>query len=394
VSDLVTVLRLFAGGTVVEIDGTRRADVLVIDGRIAAVGDAGDLGALAERIDVSGLTIAPGLIDAHAHILGGGGGDGYASRIPELRLSDLLGNGITTVVGAPGIDMVSRSLQGLLAKARALHNDGMSAYLYVGGFGRPLANLTGSPWRDAWLLPDVVGVKLVVGDNRAPSIDARELVDIARELAWAERARGQVLVLHVHLGTDPEGVALLRDVLRRLPNPNRLVITHCNWTRSSLDAVVGLAADGANVDVTTLMDPAHGIAEAVPPSVAVAELLGAGVDPARISMTTDGNGHVPARATTGWEPYDTLMGTLFVQARAIAVDRGLGWPAALRVVTANPAAALGLTRKGSVAVGTDADLLLLEGSGALVGVYALGQEMARDGRATVRDRYEVRKDAG
>ncbi|HEY3522736.1 MAG TPA: amidohydrolase family protein [Candidatus Limnocylindrales bacterium] len=390
----MTAVRLFAGGTIVELDGTRSADLLVVDGRIAAVGDVGQLGSVAERVDVSGLTIAPGLIDAHAHILGGGGGDGYASRIPELRLSDLTGNGITTVVGAPGIDMVSRNLQGLLAKARALRDDGMSAYLYVGGFGRPLASLTGSAWRDAWLLDDVVGVKLAVGDNRAPSIGARELVDVARELAWAERARGQALVIHVHLGTDPEGVALLRDVLGRLPNPNRLVITHCNWIRASLDAVVGLAADGANVDVSTLMDPAHGLADSVPPSIAVTDLLGAGVDPARVSMTTDGNGHVPARTTAGWDPYDTLMGTLFAQTRAIAVERGLGWPAALRVVTANPAAALGLARKGALAAGADADFLLLDESGALVGVYALGQEMARDGRPTVRDRYEVRKDAG
>ncbi|HEU4673462.1 MAG TPA: amidohydrolase family protein [Candidatus Limnocylindrales bacterium] len=389
--------RLFVGGTVVEPDGTRRADLLLVDGRIAAVGELGaaaEAGSLVERVDVTGLTFAPGLIDAHAHILGGGGGDGFASRVPELRLTDLTGHGITTVVGVPGIDMVSRNLEGLLAKARALGDDGMTAYLYVGGFGRPLANLTGSVWRDAYLLPEVVGVKLAVGDDRAPSIDARELVDLARELAWAERARGRALVVHAHLGTRPEGIALLRDVLGRVPNPARLVVTHCNWSRTSLEAAAGFLADGATVDVSTLMDPGRGIEGAVSPSVAVAELLEGGSDPGRVSMTTDGNGHVPGRTSSGWDPYETLMDTLFAETRKLALERGLGWPAALRVVTANPAAALGLDRKGVIRAGADADLVVLDADGALVGVYARGREMVRAGAPIVRDRYEVRTDAG
>jgi beta-aspartyl-dipeptidase (metallo-type) len=222
-------LILFTGGDVLLPTGFERTDVLVVGGRIQAVGPVGaasDLGGLVVQRDIRGLTLVPGLVDAHAHVLGGGGGDGYATRIPELRLTDLTGNGITTVVAAPGIDMLSRSMEGLLAKSRALTADGMSAFLYVGGFRRPFATLTGSLWRDAYLLPDVVGVKLGIGDGRAPSIETTELVDLARDLAWAERARDQRMVVHLHLGKDDDGPGQVGFALARVPDPGRFVITH------------------------------------------------------------------------------------------------------------------------------------------------------------------------
>jgi predicted amidohydrolase YtcJ len=52
-------------------DGTRvisRADVLVRDGRIAAVGTDIAIPEGAQVIDGSGKTLLPGLIDAHAHV--------------------------------------------------------------------------------------------------------------------------------------------------------------------------------------------------------------------------------------------------------------------------------------------------------------------------------------
>ncbi|HLI56650.1 MAG TPA: amidohydrolase family protein, partial [Actinomycetota bacterium] len=46
-------------------------DVLIEDGRIAAVGAAGTLQAPAgtRRLDLSGLTLIPGLIELHSHLL-------------------------------------------------------------------------------------------------------------------------------------------------------------------------------------------------------------------------------------------------------------------------------------------------------------------------------------
>ena len=46
------------------------ADVLIVDGKIAAVGQdaAGQAPADVERMDVAGLVVCPGLIDLHVHL--------------------------------------------------------------------------------------------------------------------------------------------------------------------------------------------------------------------------------------------------------------------------------------------------------------------------------------
>lgn len=57
---------LIRGGTVVTVEGERRADVLCVDGRIAAIGD--DLGAADRTIDAGGAYVMPGGIDPHTHM--------------------------------------------------------------------------------------------------------------------------------------------------------------------------------------------------------------------------------------------------------------------------------------------------------------------------------------
>src|SRR3712207_1077963 len=58
---------LFTGGTVVTAEGSYRADVLVEDGSISAVGASIDADGL-ETVDASGLLVMPGFIDAHTHM--------------------------------------------------------------------------------------------------------------------------------------------------------------------------------------------------------------------------------------------------------------------------------------------------------------------------------------
>lgn len=82
---------LVHGATLVDGSGApaRRADVGVVGGRIAAVGDLA-LHAAAQRVEARGLTLAPGFIDAHAH-------DDAAAFSAE-RLRPKLSQGVTTVI--------------------------------------------------------------------------------------------------------------------------------------------------------------------------------------------------------------------------------------------------------------------------------------------------------
>ena len=58
---------LFTGGTVVNAEGSYRADVLVEDGTISAVGASIDADGI-QTVDASGLLVMPGFIDAHTHM--------------------------------------------------------------------------------------------------------------------------------------------------------------------------------------------------------------------------------------------------------------------------------------------------------------------------------------
>ena len=66
----MTTSLIIRGGTVVNADREFKADVLCIDGRIAAVGDAAaqNAPAGAQTLDASGQYILPGGIDPHTHM--------------------------------------------------------------------------------------------------------------------------------------------------------------------------------------------------------------------------------------------------------------------------------------------------------------------------------------
>ena len=82
-----------------------RTDILIAGGRIIRVepGLRVPDGLLRGRRR-SGLIAVPGFIDGHVHIMGGGGEGGFATRTPELLLSDAIQGGVTTVVGCLGTD--------------------------------------------------------------------------------------------------------------------------------------------------------------------------------------------------------------------------------------------------------------------------------------------------
>jgi beta-aspartyl-dipeptidase (metallo-type) len=383
-------LTLLSGADVHAPEPIGQRDVLIGGGRIVALVDPSlERGwDLVEKVDLHGLVVTPGLVDSHVHFLGGGGGDGYDSRSPELQLSDFTKNGVTTAVGPLGIDPVSRSLEGLLAKARALTQGGITAYVYTGGFRRPLLNLTGSPWRDAYLVPEVRGVKLAIGVDRAPSHATRELADLGRELYWVERATGRTQVLHVHLGTLADGHALVRELAEELADSQRLVVTHCNRTERHVETAIALAGLGVWTDMTCMISPARGMPGSLRASDAVIRMQEAGAPLERVTLSTDGNGQAPEREPGGdWAPYRTHMDSLLDEIRAL-IGAGLTLGQAIAMASAKPAEALGLEEKGRIRVGADADLLAFGPGLQLREVYARGRRLFGGGRVLAPGRYE------
>ncbi|MCY4663409.1 MAG: amidohydrolase family protein, partial [Acidimicrobiaceae bacterium] len=106
------------GGTVVDSGGSRRADVLVGDGRVISVDAAGVEGD--RTLDASGCVVAPGLVDLHVHLRQPGRED--AETVETGARGAALG-GFTAMIAMPNTDppidcaAVVREVQDLSAAA-------------------------------------------------------------------------------------------------------------------------------------------------------------------------------------------------------------------------------------------------------------------------------------
>jgi dihydroorotase len=89
------------GGTVVDATGSRRADVLVVDGVVAAVAESVDAPSGTRVLDAAGCVVAPGLVDLHAHLRQPGREE--AETVESGSRAAALG-GYTAVVAMPNTE--------------------------------------------------------------------------------------------------------------------------------------------------------------------------------------------------------------------------------------------------------------------------------------------------
>src|SRR4051812_29228263 len=187
-----------------------RGSVLLVDGKIAAVGAlrladvqraADALHLDLETLDARESIIAPGLIDPHEHLLGPSGEEGFSSRGPEIFCVELVQSGITTVVGTLGTDNTMRRPVELLAKVKALSEEGLSAFMYSEGYTIPPATITGSLRNDVLFLEPVIGAgEIAVSDSRAVQPSPRDLATVVVETRVGGMLSRKAGVTHIHLG--------------------------------------------------------------------------------------------------------------------------------------------------------------------------------------------------
>ena len=120
-----------------------KKDILVCGEKIEYMADAIDVPNVpCKVIDAEGKRLIPGLIDQHVHITGGGGEGSFHTRAPEMQMSEMIENGLTTVVGLLGTDGITRSVENVYAKAMALYEEGVSAYILTGAYDYPSPTIT------------------------------------------------------------------------------------------------------------------------------------------------------------------------------------------------------------------------------------------------------------
>jgi len=371
-----------------------RTDILVAGGRIVRVSPGLQLPAsLGEAIDADGFIAAPGFIDAHVHVTGGGGEGGYATRTPELRLSDAIAGGVTTVVGCLGTDGITRSPAALLAKVRALEDEGLSAFMWTGHYAVPIRTLTGSIEQDLLFIDKIIGVgEVAISDHRSTQPTFDEFARVAAEARRGGILSGKAGVVNVHLGDGRRGLALLRRIVEETEIPRtQFVPTHINRNPSLFEEGIAWARDGGFVDLTTSTVPAFLADGEVKSSTGLRRMLEAGVGPGQITFTSDGQGSLPAFDAQGQLQRLEIgrVTSLFGEVRDAVVEEGVALGTALQVITANPARALKLRGKGQIADGADADIVLIEPRRLEVrGVIARGRWLMKDGQALVKGTFE------
>jgi len=355
-------------------------DILLAGDKIALIGEPGSLPVIpgCRDVDATGMNLIPGLIDGHVHVAGGGGEGGFATRTPEITVEELLGNGITTVIGLTGTDGITRSQENLYAKVRSLREQGVSAFMLSGSYQFPLQTLTGDIRRDLLLVEPVLGAgELAVSDHRGNQITFEELARLAGEVRVAGLLTGKAGVIVLHLGDHPDGLALLQEVLARTAVPRKHFIpTHVNRNPRLLKEAAEYGKAGGWIDLTSGFASAGKDDPCIPAEEALEFLLERQVPMSNMLMSSDAQGSAPVFDGNGrlLRLEVASCRTLFEDIGHMMQRCGLDPETVLPLVTSNPARAYGLSPgKGTLAPGSDADLVLCTASWELFGVWHGGR---------------------
>jgi beta-aspartyl-dipeptidase (metallo-type) len=365
-------LTLIENGEIYAPEPQGQRDILLVGDRIARVGEIDrraveTLGLELAVIDATDCLVTPGLIDPHEHLLGGSGEQGFSTQTPEIFLNELISAGITTVVGCLGVDTTTKTMPGLLARAKALREEGLTAFVYTGGYNVPPTTLTGSVRNDILFVDEVIGAgEVAISDLRATEPDVQSLARLATEAYVGGMLSKKAGITHFHVGDGKVRLEPLRRLLDEYEvEPAWLYPTHVERNAALMEEAVELTKRGVTIDVDTVEEDL---------ARWLAFYLDRDGDAARLTASSDASISSPL--------------TLFSQLQDCVINGRFNVELVLPLVTSNTSRVLKLDRKGSLVVGNDADVLVL-GKGALElrEVIAGGRRLMTDGKVVVTEKF-------
>jgi beta-aspartyl-dipeptidase (metallo-type) len=367
-----------------------RGHLLVGGERILWVGrDVPRIGLSVEEHDLEGRRVIPGLVDCHVHLTGGGGEAGPESRVPPVALSRMTTAGVTTAVGVLGTDDAIRSPAELVTVARGLNAEGLTAYCMTGGYHLPPVTVTGNVRRDLVLIDLILGVgEVAISDHRSSQPTLDELLRVAADAHVGGLMSGKAGVLHLHVGDGERGLQPVRDALDRSEIPAAVFNpTHVNRRRALFEEALALADRGCTVDLTAF--PVADDEDGWSAVEGLTRYLATGLPPARVTVSSDGGGCLPVFDGDGRVvEMDVGRPSSLMETLGALLACGQPLERVLPAFTSNPARLLLLPRKGHLATGADADLVVLDAAGGAAEVMARGRWHVRGGRSVRRGTFE------
>ena len=355
-------------------------DILIAGKSIAKIAKHIDVKGLdIEVFDYKGKMAIPGLIDNHVHVCGGGGEASYQSRITDIDITQFQKAGITSVIGVLGTDGYTRSMENLIAKTKALNEQGMTAYALTGSYQVPVKTLTKSITDDLLFVKEIIGTgEIAVSDHRSshPSHDA--FVRLLSETHVAGLLSGKSGVTNIHIGGGKAGLTPLIDVLEKTDVPvSKIHPTHINRSKALLEAGIAYSKKyHATIDFTTYLGKEDDDLSA---SKAFKKALEKGVDLKNITFSSDGQGSLPIFDD---DKRFIKMGigqvqSLFESLRSVVLDENIDLTRALYPVTKNTARIFQLKQKGELRVGFDADIVIIDSDYQMVNSFYLGKAVKK-----------------
>jgi beta-aspartyl-dipeptidase (metallo-type) len=273
------------------------------------------------------------------HLSGGSGEGGFAMRTPEITLGEIVTGGTTTVVGCLGADTYTRNMPALLGHAKHLNEEGITAYIYSGGYPIPPTSFTGNIRTDMILIPEIIGAgEIAVSDPRGPQPTVHELVRLVADAHLGGLITKKCGVTHLHMGEGRQFLRQVREILDKHDVESCSIYpTHVGRNEELLKEAAELTARGVTVDLdvwdSDLVDQLQKFIK-----------YGGRLD--FVTISTDASCPSPLN--------------LYLQMKAVMKE--LGWPLekVLSLCTTNTVKVLKLHEKGRISEGMDADIVLME----------------------------------
>jgi imidazolonepropionase-like amidohydrolase len=356
----------FTGATIypVSSEPIENGVIIVHQGKITAVGGAQTrIPNNAERVDATGKVILPGLVDTHSHIGRGDGGDASSATHPDVRIVDAIDarsdtfrkartGGITTVNVMPGSGhlLSGQTVYLKLRDAETIYDLLIEKDIQHGIIGgikmangtnsiRSSATFPGTRARSAAMQRDLFvkaqeyQKKVQAANGDASKMPTRDL----KMEAMVEILEGKRIVhFHTHRHDDILTVIRLKEEFGF-----RVVLHHVSEAALVADQI---AAAG------------------IPSSIIVLDTPGGKLEAMKL-VYENGAALEKAGAEVSFHTDDGITDSrLFMRGAAFAVRAGMSREKALEALTLSGAKMLDLGhRVGSLEVGKDADLVVLNG---------------------------------
>jgi imidazolonepropionase-like amidohydrolase len=372
----------FTNARILPISGQpiERGTLVVQDGKIVAVGPAASTSvpAGAQKIDLNGKVIMPGLVDTHSHIGGGSGGDGSGPIQPDVRVWDSVdvrgaglkrarAGGITTVNIMPGSGHLSSGQTIYLKLRDGSVLDDLAFPDGKGGFlgGLKMANGT-NPRRE----------------NGTPGTRAKEAALMREQFIKAQEYRDKIRKAAGDKDKlPPRDLAL--EALVEVLEGTRTVHWHTH-RHDDIVTAMRIAKEFNFKPVLQHVSEGYKVADEIKQAGLAASVIVIDTPGGKLELMDaafkNADGLDKAGVLVGFHTDDSITDSRwFIRSAGLAVRGGMSREHALYAMTLAGARMLGLDKRtGSLDAGKDADFIIM--SGDPLSVYTRVEQTWVEGR--------------